>query len=663
MALLSKFDFADYRRMLPRAASGTCKWVLSHPEFQSWTAEDKTSLLWVFGSPGCGKTTLSSWVVKRLGENNADSTALPLVCSYFCDDKVALQRDTQTILKSVIYQLVCHCPPLIRHVTRAFQLKGAAFADSFSALWNIFRDCLSDTPSGVVYIIIDALDECADVKLRAHFLEAIGEMIQVARSTEAPAGCIKFFMTSRPELAEASSLIQSEYRRLFIDTQEGVQQDVHLVVRDRVSRLSQQRGWSPDLKDHLEQTLLSKADDTFLWVHMILESLEDSLTTAKGDLLTRIDELPRGLEATYRKFLAAVPRGYEAIAWRLLLLILGASRHLTLDEVNLAFTVSPNHRMTQDVLSDCQTSMSRLLQGVLGPFVRVNDSRVSLVHQSAKEFLLTLAAAPDNPLSEAHGIRETTASLAIASASMQYLLLGDFTDDVVPVEDLRAKQQSCWTRPGRHSSLLENIHLHSLKSQEMESHYGFFRYAALNWAQQFASAQGAATPELQRAATTLLDPRNTNAANWMTFFWLNSPPIERYFSLNLESYQSPDWDSLSWAAFFDIRHALVEFLGPASQFSKDSALIRASQMGHELSVKMLLAAGADPNQRAEDVEFNSALTIAALEGHTQVVVVLLSDCRTDVTFRAGMPRHPAIFHASVAGHEDIVEVLSAQRDD
>ena len=74
--------------------------------------------------------------------------------------------------------------------------------------------------------------------------------------------------------------------------------------------------------------------------------------------------------------------------------------------------------------------MLYILQAVLGPLVRVSGSKVALVHQSAKEFILHRVGSGDGVLPPAiRAINTKGCALTIASACVKYVLLDDFAED------------------------------------------------------------------------------------------------------------------------------------------------------------------------------------------------------------------------------------------
>lgn len=86
-----------------------------------------------------------------------------------------------------------------------------------------------------------------------------------------------------------------------------------------------------------------------------------------------------------------------------------------------------------------------------------------------------------------------------------------------------------------------------------------------------------------------------------------------------------------------------------------SALVREAAAGDLAELPEIIAAGADPNWRAEPGG-KTALMSAALAGHAEVVAFLLQN-GADPTLRWGANGRNALELAQMNGHRDVVALL------
>lgn len=630
----------------------------------SWLDKSDNTLLWLTGHPGSGKTILSYALAQYFEDSQISQIAKSvLVC--FCDDKIETQNNAKAILMSLIYQIVHRRRSLIRHVERAYEAKGQSLIESFPSLWRVFLQIVRDLKSGPLYIIIDAIDECEKITGR-QLLESLYGLINDQDSRAENGSGIKVLITSRPSSRHTYSLPIQIADHISIDEgQAGYQEDLRAFARQRIEKLCHTRNCSTEFQEVLLNYLYSRIDQTFLWLHMAIEALEKSPMLSDRGIRDIIAKLPETLEKHYLKLLQAIPRDHCEPATRLLQLILASSRPLSLDEINIAFTINPSHRTADSVFRDRQSAMAYTIWALLGPLGRILESMVSLIHQSAKEFLLGTDRIQDSfpPL---HLINKENAELQMSISCVCYLMLDDFSDDFSgTVESL----YECSETDGLSSTLERGFSeseseddfcfdqlyggpsgLEVEVQETLASKYKLYNYASSHWAEHLALCETSAPTWLKEAAKTLIDVKSGNCRNWLRFYWAN---------ITTAMDQDPtNFDQLTLAAFFNLYETLVDLLRQdVSQTVKDQALFWASRAGNSRIVARLLEARADPN--AQGPELHTPLTIAAAYSHLDCVYALLADTRTDAKVRAKNGRGALSFACS-NGHEEMVKVLMNQ---
>ncbi|KAF2029167.1 hypothetical protein EK21DRAFT_68331 [Setomelanomma holmii] len=678
MILLNSIYLAEYKAQLPRPVQGTCSWILSHPAYLTWLTAEETRLLWVTGEPGCGKTMLSAYLTDHLKLGRATHVK-PQVFFFFCDDKIKSQRDANAILRGILYQILQQHRKLIKHVKSRFELDGPSLANSFPALWEIFLKIVADSTYGAIGVIVDAIDEC-EARTRKSFLNAMMQLVNEAQDVRRkPRNCIKFLITSRPSLGNSYNLTGVMKNRLSIDQNQGnVSEDVKLVIRSKVSEIANKFHCDDETRNHLEQVLYSKSDQSFLWLSMVLRSLEGSPKASKRDFERIINTFPPNLEATYSRFLRGISSEDQEDAGKILQLLIGGSRHLTLVEINIAFTIDQGHKSVADVLDDLQLSIRSTLQNIVGSFVRIKevnkssdeDSKVSLIHQSAKEYLTDLARHSTDNIVQSLAVPLVDAALSISQSCIRYLLLKEFQADIFasertsletssPSSTLSLPVTDCDTMGlGGPLGLDDHLGLDTFfkDSQDVDEEqcnlisqkYKFFDYSATHWAEHYSLCEGIAPKSVREAVHRLIANSSCVLTNWLKYYWIKN---------NME-YSFPDsFEPIEVAAFFNLSMLLAEIVEKAefgSEGRKVRALFWAARMSSLDCIRVLLQHGVNSNGTGMDRQ--TPLTISAQYGHLDAVHILLNDPCTDVTLIAKSGRS-AISFAAGNGHLEIVEAL------
>lgn len=162
-------------------------------------------------------------------------------------------------------------------------------------------------------------------------------------------------------------------------------------------------------------------------------------------------------------------------------------------------------------------------QMLLGPLIRLSESRIYLVHQSLEDYQIDLGKDSIIPLAFSFGVNLQRGSLMIAQSCIRYLSSADFG------EDLSSEQSSDTPNvliPSSEPSLLEHLQENMLDLLSFELHDGslfkktaeaerftffakrhkLYDYAAMHWATHFAQSNDEAKAELHEAAVALCAP-------------------------------------------------------------------------------------------------------------------------------------------------------------
>lgn len=582
------------------------------------------------------------------------------VCAFFCDEKIESQRDGKAILRSLIYQILTRQRKLIRHVKAAYEIQGPDLLDNFNELWRIFMAITTDKRLGSMSIIIDAIDECED-STRVRLLMGIATIIREAQlTTTSDPQCIKFLLTSRPLISRHYPLSHLQIK----DLDQNTVQDLRLVIQRKIEEIARRTNCRSETRAYLENTLYSKADQTFLWVALVLQVMEKTPLASQKDFQRMVEDLPKGLAAIYERFLYNIPTEYQKVAALLLHFIAGSLRPLSLDEIRILLALTYPQQSIASIEADSQPNMRETIESILGPLVRISEGRVYFVHQTAKDFLNSLYKRRDHPLSKPYGIDQVNANLLIARCCILYLLLNDFDMDIFaqdqddaqdsPTSPLRTSEVEDLYDIWDELELGNNIFMrdHDIAESEhcslIANKYAFFDYSAVHWTRHFALCSATCPEDLQRLALELLQSGANKFSNWFRYYW-----CQREMNLAFPTTFNP----FITACFFG-HLTTIEFLADIEALiDVDTAtcgLFWASYKGHPQVVSHLLHQHTPPNR--EMIDHQTSLIVAARFDHFDVVQLLIEAEGINVNSK-GKGGRTALSVAAGNGHLAIVERL------
>ncbi|KAK0628672.1 heterokaryon incompatibility protein, partial [Bombardia bombarda] len=241
------------------------KWVLGNDEFQRWRFDEESTLLWVKGDPGKGKTMLLCGIIDELDKSIASTD---LLYFFFCQAADARINSATTTLRGLIYLLVKQQPSLDKHVRKRYEGVGKQLfedVNAWTALSEILTDILRDPDLQSTFLIIDALDECVTgLPLLLAF---------IAQQSCTPSR-VKWLVSSRnwPNIEKRLELAT---RKVRLSLELSISAAVGVYIRSEVDRLAQIQTYDQKTRDDVSLYLSSNANDTFLWVALVCQGLRE----------------------------------------------------------------------------------------------------------------------------------------------------------------------------------------------------------------------------------------------------------------------------------------------------------------------------------------------------------------------------------------------------
>ena len=379
-----------------RRVPGTCMWLLEHEKYLRWCQEPTASLLWVSADPGCGKSVLSRALVDDgLLKPNTGTTS---ICYYFFKDYDSSPQDSANAICAILHQLFVQKPVLLQYATPSFGHHGANLRTIFGALWSILEKSAADPAAGEIVCVLDALDECRE-EARKELIQTLTDFYSSQHKARTH---LKFLVTSRPyvdiERAFHRGIKDMTSIRLRGEEEsKQISKEIDLVIDIRVPHICGAR--EPPFDIDVQQVLISCLKNfdnrTYLWLHLTLDVIENTLESTTHDLNMLISRLPRSVEEAYEKILMRVKSSeYAQTARSLLHIVLAALRPLTLGEIQIALAINKKLEHGEhcesynDLVLQSEDAFRVKLRNLCGLFLSIVDSKVYLIHQTAKEFLI-----------------------------------------------------------------------------------------------------------------------------------------------------------------------------------------------------------------------------------------------------------------------------------
>jgi hypothetical protein len=167
-----------YDKINKSRVPGTGDWIRDEGLFRSWFGK-AFPVLWISGTPGAGKSYLSSNIITFLREQHPQGIQHPShtsVAYYFFKDDNPKTRSFGQALRDTSYQISQNDPVYSKYITS--QWDSPEEIDSIESSWRnllagfFLRDNGLDSS---VYIIFDGIDEAYDAERQA-FLELVKDL-------------------------------------------------------------------------------------------------------------------------------------------------------------------------------------------------------------------------------------------------------------------------------------------------------------------------------------------------------------------------------------------------------------------------------------------------------------------------------------------------------
>jgi WD40 repeat protein len=348
---------------LSRALEGSCQWLFDRASFRNWLDSPSSHrLLWLTGSPGVGKSLIATRAIEHIQQT--------LHCHYhFFIESQQEKQSTAYCLRAMAFQMAA------AHKVLADRLLQLYKQDAFSVAARSFEDIWRDIFEGVIFKIDfgstlhwvnDAVDEADNPSLL--FRRLLGLKSKTS---------IKVLAFSRPQRELKSLTGFTSNVTVESISVENTLSDIQAYIRKGVTRIL------PDdtaKLEHVMTEISTRAEGSFLWTKLALDSLEDNWHI-EADVEAILNKVPNDMQDLYTRMLGAIrtqPTRLQHVAFRVLAIAACSFRPLALSELVVALEPEFGKflNLGETAVQTC------------GQFIRVDDGTITLIHATAREFLL-----------------------------------------------------------------------------------------------------------------------------------------------------------------------------------------------------------------------------------------------------------------------------------
>ncbi|AEO64672.1 uncharacterized protein THITE_74764 [Thermothielavioides terrestris NRRL 8126] len=625
LAILEWISAVPYRKhhntVKEDRTPGTCQWLLRHPRFYEWADASSSVILWLQGSPGAGKTFLTSAVIDHVEGILSSSPNHEGFAFFYCNRHETHRREPLSVLRSYVRQLstTAFNPESMRAKLRSLcqetRLKGAHL--TLATCQDQLLESVNLYPQTT--LVLDALDEC-EPETRARLIDTIEFLL---KNSERP---LKVFISSRPDVDIRDRLLsQPNIEIRATDNQD----DIAKFVNEEIIKHRRWGKIAAPLRTRIVDTLLDRSQGMFQWASLQIKQLLELQTQAA--ITDRLGKLPIDLEAAYDEIygkIAARNEHDKAIADRAFMWVMCANPPLRSADLLSAIRLDPENDAVQ--FSDDELDENLLADICNNLLVLDSQRRVwRFSHLSVAEYF------------EKNHWSLRQAHCHAAAACLMLLMMNKVDSSGY----WSGRREGAWEWGPHPRSILHPDHL-------------FQRYCCHHWITHVQAQEGSEVdPRLARRLKAFLGSPSRSSAQYRAWqlqtagdsaFHNGWSPARSNLVILLSDHFPPDSGPMFTICRFGFYSVLSDWWAneemPLSLTTKqgDNLLTLAAVGGHKPIIEALLRRGMKLNTPLNN-KWGSALATVVAHGSLEIVQFLVEK-GADVN----MPLHTGDYGSALA---------------
>ncbi|KAF4341128.1 hypothetical protein FBEOM_4998 [Fusarium beomiforme] len=365
----------------------TCSWILEEPTFVKWKENKNGSLLFITGSPGCGKSNLAKYIQGVMRDSNDEKWEENLVIPFYCDS-LESSRSNPPILDLVVQSMLSKYATMSQATRKKLQSvletlgvdrpksRSPLEAENnghFVQLMEILQLLVTAEDARPTCLIIDGLDQCED-----EFIIRLLRGLDTISRREASASSLKVVITSRMADSIRGFALSNSHIEITPDL---IFQDIQRVVDEEVDRIILSRRIATVGRASVSAVIVERSNGSFLFACAVLKELWHIKDTGANSVFTLVTSCPSTMEAIYQQDMDRI-ENERADLFQLIQIICIARSTLRVQEAKeiLRF-LNRGVTSTYDLVGDLTRTCQRLIR--FGA-----EDTVELLHQTLYDFIL-----------------------------------------------------------------------------------------------------------------------------------------------------------------------------------------------------------------------------------------------------------------------------------
>lgn len=346
-----------------RRLPSSCEWIVGRDNFRRWRDSVDPRMYWISAKPATGKSFLSGYIINHLRGSNLDCVF------YFFAYNDKLKSTIGAFLRSVAWQMARLYPEILQTVLNIHDKDEQLGKMDYRTIWRkLFIEGILKVELGRhMYLVIDGLDEC---KGEAELVALLLKLVET--------GWIRILATSRNRFDTQTHIMHPGTKVMSDDIQaQDTESDISSYLEANMHLLPTIH---EDDRRNMVRQILQKSAGCFLWVCLVLQELRQVHTST--EIRQVLQNIPSDMDELYSRILENMSRAPygKLLANAILTWTVCAARPLTTHEL---------HRALQLDINDNIDDVERSILACCNQLIHIDSqSRVQIVHQTARDFLL-----------------------------------------------------------------------------------------------------------------------------------------------------------------------------------------------------------------------------------------------------------------------------------